>query len=196
MRARAIGVPVNARLVAIYTMAAAYAGIAGGLLAQTTQSASPDMIAFHRSADGLLMLVFGGPGALYGGLIGAVVFRVLEELIGNITSAILGVLARPGARADGALRPRWPHRPDAGGGRAAAARQAGGPTMSFVLETRQLCKRFGGIIATDKVDFRLAAGARHALIGPNGAGKTTFINQLTGVSCGRPPAPSSMTARM
>ena len=85
LRARAIGVPVNARLVAVYTMAAAYAGIAGGLLAQTTQSASPDMIAFHRSADGLLMLVFGGPGALYGGLIGAVVFRVLEELIGNIT---------------------------------------------------------------------------------------------------------------
>jgi ABC-type branched-subunit amino acid transport system ATPase component len=53
--------------------------------------------------------------------------------------------------------------------------------LSFILETRQLCKRFGGIIATDNVDFRLAAGARHALIGPNGAGKTTFINQLTGV---------------
>ena len=85
LRAGAIGVPVNARLVAIYTMGAAYAGIAGGLLAQTTQSASPDMIAFHRSADGLLILVFGGPGTLYGGLIGAVVFRVLQELIGDIT---------------------------------------------------------------------------------------------------------------
>ena len=85
LRAGAIGVPVNTRLVAVYTMAAAYAGIAGGLLAQTTQSASPDMIAFHRSADGLLILVFGGPGALYGGLIGAVIFRVLEELIGDIT---------------------------------------------------------------------------------------------------------------
>lgn len=85
LRAGAIGVPVNARLVAIYTMGAAYAGIAGGLLAQTTQSASPDMTAFHRSADGLLILVFGGPGALYGGLIGAVVFRVLQEVIGDIT---------------------------------------------------------------------------------------------------------------
>jgi ABC-type branched-subunit amino acid transport system ATPase component len=53
--------------------------------------------------------------------------------------------------------------------------------MSFVLETRGLSKRFGGIIATDNVDFRLPAGARHALIGPNGAGKTTFINQITGV---------------
>ncbi len=53
--------------------------------------------------------------------------------------------------------------------------------MTFVLETRNLTKRFGGIIATDDVSFKLPAGARHALIGPNGAGKTTFVNQLTGV---------------
>jgi branched-chain amino acid transport system permease protein len=85
LRARAIGVPVNARLVAIYTIAAAIAGVAGALLAQTTQSASPDMIAFHRSADGLLILVFGGAGYLYGGLIGAVAFRVMQDVIGNIT---------------------------------------------------------------------------------------------------------------
>jgi branched-chain amino acid transport system permease protein len=85
MRAAAVGVPVHARLIAIYTMGAAYAGIAGALLAQTTQSASTDMIAFHRSADGLLILVFGGTGSLYGGLIGAVVFRLLEEFLGNVT---------------------------------------------------------------------------------------------------------------
>ena len=53
--------------------------------------------------------------------------------------------------------------------------------MTYVLETRGLCKSFGGIIATDNVSFKLPAGARHALIGPNGAGKTTFVNQLTGV---------------
>ncbi len=53
--------------------------------------------------------------------------------------------------------------------------------MSYVLETRGLCKSFGGIVATDNVSFKLPAGARHALIGPNGAGKTTFVNQLTGV---------------
>ena len=85
LRSRAIGVPVNPRLVTIYTIAAAYAGIAGGLLAQTTQSASPDMIAFHRSADALLILVFGGAGHLYGGLIGSVFFRVMQDVIGNIT---------------------------------------------------------------------------------------------------------------
>ena len=53
--------------------------------------------------------------------------------------------------------------------------------MTVVLETRQLVKKFGGIVATDNVDFRLLEGARHALIGPNGAGKTTFVNQLSGV---------------
>jgi branched-chain amino acid transport system ATP-binding protein len=53
--------------------------------------------------------------------------------------------------------------------------------MSVALETINLEKRFGGLVATNKVSFRLAQGGRHALIGPNGAGKTTFINLLTGV---------------
>jgi branched-chain amino acid transport system ATP-binding protein len=49
------------------------------------------------------------------------------------------------------------------------------------LETHGLAKRFGGLVATNDVTFRLEKGARHALIGPNGAGKTTFVNLLTGV---------------
>jgi branched-chain amino acid transport system ATP-binding protein len=49
------------------------------------------------------------------------------------------------------------------------------------LETRKLCKSFGALVVADEIDFRLEAGARHALIGPNGAGKTTFVNMLTGV---------------
>ena len=53
--------------------------------------------------------------------------------------------------------------------------------MSVVLETRDLAKRFGGLLATNDVSFRLERGARQALIGPNGAGKTTFVNLLTGV---------------
>ena len=53
--------------------------------------------------------------------------------------------------------------------------------MDAALETRGLGKRFGGIVATDDVTFRLERGARQALIGPNGAGKTTFVNLLTGV---------------
>ena len=52
--------------------------------------------------------------------------------------------------------------------------------MTAALETVGLSKRFGALAVTDRVDFRLEPGARHALIGPNGAGKTTFINLVTG----------------
>jgi branched-chain amino acid transport system permease protein len=81
LRARAIGIPVNRRLVAIYTLAAAYAGVAGALLAQTTAFVSLDVIAFHRSADVMLVLVVGGVGYLYGGVIGAVVFKLLQDVL-------------------------------------------------------------------------------------------------------------------
>jgi branched-chain amino acid transport system ATP-binding protein len=50
-----------------------------------------------------------------------------------------------------------------------------------LLETRALSRSFGALVAVSGIDFRLEAGARHALIGPNGAGKTTFVNLLTGV---------------
>jgi len=52
---------------------------------------------------------------------------------------------------------------------------------TLLLETRALCRNFGALAAARDIDFRLEAGARHALIGPNGAGKTTFVNLLTGV---------------
>ena len=50
-----------------------------------------------------------------------------------------------------------------------------------LLETQGLCKSFGALEVARNIDFRLEAGARHALIGPNGAGKPTFVNLLTGV---------------
>ncbi|HEV2570448.1 ABC transporter ATP-binding protein [Methylocella sp. CPCC 101449] len=49
------------------------------------------------------------------------------------------------------------------------------------LQTIALCKNFGALTVSNNIDFRLQAGARHALIGPNGAGKTTFVNLVTGV---------------
>ena len=48
------------------------------------------------------------------------------------------------------------------------------------LETQSLSRRFGALVAVSGINFKLEAGARHALIGPNGAGKTTFVNLLTG----------------
>ena len=85
LRASAIGIPVDWRLVAIYTVAAGYAGIAGGLLAQTTAFASLEVFSFDRSADVLLVLIIGGIGYLYGGLIGAIIFRLMQDWLANIT---------------------------------------------------------------------------------------------------------------
>jgi branched-chain amino acid transport system permease protein len=85
LRARAIGIPMNRRLVAIYTLSAAYAGVAGALLAQTTQFVSLDVLSFQRSADVLLVLVIGGTGYLYGGLVGVVVFKLLQDMLADIT---------------------------------------------------------------------------------------------------------------
>jgi branched-chain amino acid transport system permease protein len=81
LRAASIGLSVNARLVAVYTVAAAMAGAAGALLAQTSGFASLDVFDFHRSAEVLLVLVIGGTGYLYGGIFGAIVFKLLHDLI-------------------------------------------------------------------------------------------------------------------
>ena len=85
LRASAIGIPVNRRLIAIYTVSAFYAGVAGALFTQTTALASLDVFSFERSADLMLVLVIGGTGYLYGGLIGAVMFRMLQEFFSSIT---------------------------------------------------------------------------------------------------------------
>jgi len=84
-RAEMLGIPPSRRIVVIYTISAVYAGIAGGLLAQINSFVSPDVLAFHRSADVLLVLVIGGAGYLYGGLIGAVIFTVLRDWLSVVT---------------------------------------------------------------------------------------------------------------
>ncbi|MGE0849922.1 MAG: branched-chain amino acid ABC transporter permease [Hyphomicrobiaceae bacterium] len=85
LRAAALGIPVNRRLVAVYTIAAGYAGVAGALLTQTTAFASLSVFDFDRSADLLLVLIIGGAGYLYGGLIGAVVFKLMQDYLAALT---------------------------------------------------------------------------------------------------------------
>jgi branched-chain amino acid transport system permease protein len=80
----ALGTPVRARLVAIYTIGAAYAGIAGGLLTETTQFVSIDELDFSRSAELLLMLVLGGTGSLYGAILGAITFMTAHHMLSSI----------------------------------------------------------------------------------------------------------------
>ena len=85
LRAMAIGIPVTSRLSVVYVIAAALAGAAGALLAQTTGFASLDVFEMHRSADVMLMLVIGGTGWLWGGVFGAIVFKVMQDFLSAIT---------------------------------------------------------------------------------------------------------------
>jgi branched-chain amino acid transport system permease protein len=83
-RMPAIGSPVPRRLRTVFTIAAAVAGIAGALLAQTTQFVGIDTLGFPRSAELLIMLVLGGSGRLYGGLVGAAIFIVAQDYLSGI----------------------------------------------------------------------------------------------------------------
>lgn len=83
-RMPALGTPVNARLVGIYTLGAAYAGIAGALLTQTTQFVSIDVLSFNRSAELMLIVVLGGTGSLYGAMLGTIVFMTAHHLLSGI----------------------------------------------------------------------------------------------------------------
>ena len=136
-RMPAIGVSVAGRLAAVYTLSAALAGVAGGLLAQTTQFVGIDVLSFTRSAEILIMLVVGGAGYLYGGLIGAAIFMVLQDQLSNLSAVywqfwlglllvclvlfarggVLGALSRLRSRKDGRGKANPKTRRPAAGGR-------------------------------------------------------------------------------
>jgi branched-chain amino acid transport system permease protein len=117
-RMPAIGASSRSHIRKAYTMAAVVAGVAGALLAQTTETVSLEVLSFQRSAELLVMLVLGGAGRLYGGLVGAAIFMVARDRFSGINpqywyfwiglllvtvvmvlpNGILGGLARLGAR--------------------------------------------------------------------------------------------------
>jgi branched-chain amino acid transport system permease protein len=84
VRMPAIGADSRAHIRKAYTIAAVIAGVCGALLAQTTNSVSLESISFQRSADVLVMLVLGGAGRLYGGLVGAAIFMVARDQFSGI----------------------------------------------------------------------------------------------------------------
>ncbi|MDP3768082.1 MAG: branched-chain amino acid ABC transporter permease, partial [Dehalococcoidia bacterium] len=84
IRMDAIGAPSRAHIRTVYTISAVIAGIAGALLAQTTETVSLETLGFQRSAELLVILVLGGAGRLYGGLVGALVFMVARDQFSGI----------------------------------------------------------------------------------------------------------------
>ena len=141
---------------------------------------SLEALSFERSADVLVMLVLGGAGRLYGGLVGSIIFMIARDQFSGIAPQywyfwigvllITVVMLLPNGILGGCrdLRARW-------------RREVSAPSGDIALSTRGLDKRFGSLVVARDIDISLPKGARYALIGPNGAGKTTLINLMTGM---------------
>lgn len=83
-RTAILGINNRRALAMVYTMSTALAGLAGALLTQSTQYVAIDVLAFHRSADVLTMLIIGGAGYIYGGLLGAAGFILLQDKLSGM----------------------------------------------------------------------------------------------------------------
>ena len=80
----AIGSDHKKHLRLVYTISAAIAGLAGALMAQTTNTVALDSLSFERSADVVVMLILGGTGRLYGAILGTIIFLVARDQLAGI----------------------------------------------------------------------------------------------------------------
>jgi branched-chain amino acid transport system permease protein len=85
LRMHAIGSPVHWRLVTVYTIAAAIAGVAGALFTQTNAYVTLTVFDFDYSAKVMVMLILGGTGRLYGAFVGAVVYMIMEDNLSKLS---------------------------------------------------------------------------------------------------------------
>jgi len=199
-RASAVGHAIGRYKLAIFVVAAAYGGLAGGLLGIFQSYMPPDAFKLETSAQLVMQTVIGGAGNLLGPLVGAAVWLCLYEIlqhtfaVGPYWKLILGIvfvllvaLLRRGLcgvvedvfvkLADRYKGKRIGETSVGKLGIFAAARSS---TGSPVLQARALSKAYAGFQAVAEVDFSLQEGEIHGIIGPNGAGKSTFFKMLAG----------------
>lgn len=202
-RMKSLGYGLTTYRLAAFSIAGAAAGFGGSLLVQHVRFISPGDVAFERSALLLIMVIVGGSRTLYGPMIGAGVVILLEhELssrfsehweiwLGAIFIAVVylfpegigGVFRRLGRRVGArpqASRLTTAHTPTAQQARACTVRTDKHEKDGPVLQTVDIGKLYGSLIAVDGVSIALEAGRRHGLIGPNGAGKTTLFHLISG----------------
>ena len=147
-RMRAIGFPTFRYRLVCFVIAGALCGLAGALLANHTNFISPAMMHWTRSGDLIVMVVLGGMGTLFGPLIGAVTFLLLEEGLSRLTE--YPELDPRAASASGRDLFAWRHRGPARGP---------APWLRPLLQIEGLVRRFGGVVATDAISPRYRAAA-------------------------------------
>jgi branched-chain amino acid transport system permease protein len=211
LRAQAVGHNVHAYKLTAFVIAAAYAGLAGGLLGVLQGFMPPDAFMFETSGQLIIQTAIGGRGTLIGPLVGAAVWLFLQDflqavlklgaewkLVLGLVFVLLVCFLRQGIV--GAVRELWrralKHEPvsvmapapaaasHADEGEEHATHHADASHTGPVLQAIGLTKHYGGVIANSGIDFTVNAGELRGIIGPNGAGKSTFFKMLT---CEVPP---------
>jgi branched-chain amino acid transport system permease protein len=208
LRAAALGHSVFLYKLTAFVIAAAYAGLAGGLLGVLQGFMPPDAFAFHTSGQLVMQTAIGGTGTLLGPLLGATVWLFLQDFLqdalnlGSAWKLVLGVVfvvlicfLRRGLI--GGFKDLYElalQRRPAGGEDASPAagvhiapRPAPMPARHRerddfagpILKAVGLTKHYGGLAANSDIDFTVKTGELRGIIGPNGAGKSTFFKMLT-----------------
>ncbi len=198
--AASFGVDVPRLKMTVFLLAAAFAGLSGGLFAFRELFIDPRIAGLDASIDYLIMAVLGGVSSLWGAVFGAGLFVVLQEVLQTYLPRLLGrsgnfetiafglilILVLHQARRGllpllSRLLPPSPPPPIPQGAPPLPKRerpQVGGP----LLKLENVVKTFGGLTAVDKLSFEIQEGEILGLIGPNGAGKSTVFNLITGVT--------------
>ena len=197
--AEAMGIDTASMKIVVFVYAAVVAATSGWLLAHLQRAINPSPFSLNAGIEYLFMAVVGGAGFIWGAILGSALLTVMKDQLqgilpvlfggsGNYEMIVFGILlvvllqfAPDGlwpfirrlfpqrrclvAPAQAALLPRR-DKPEEG---------------TTILEIREVCKRFGGLLAINNLSFTVKAGEIMGLIGPNGAGKSTMFNLMTGV---------------
>jgi len=198
--AEAFGVDTPRAKIVIFLIAALLAAVSGWLYAHLQRFVNPTPFSLTQGIEFLFMAVLGGIGHVWGALVGAALVTVLKQWLqdwlpqllgesGNFEIIVFGVvMVVVLQRARQGLWPALRRLMPASG--PARTRPAGSPLPrrtlptagSVLLEVVDVSKRFGGLLANNRMNLNVKAGEIMALIGPNGAGKSTMFNCISGVN--------------
>lgn len=200
--AESMGVDTARYRLKVFVLAALLASLSGWMYAHLQRFVNPTPFNLNIGIEYLFMAVVGGTGHLWGAILGAALITLMKQYLQDILPSLLGssgnfevivfgllmllVLQRfseglwpsLAARVNRTLKPTPQATYD---GQFALAERTLPPRGSVVLAASEVSKRFGGLLANNKVNLDVCAGEVHALIGPNGAGKSTFFNMISGV---------------
>ena len=190
LRSELLGYDVRLYKMLGFTVSAAVAGLAGCLFTAVNGYVGPSAFDLNQASQFLLWVIAGGLGTLAGPVIASFVFQYLQTYLGaGQIQHVAGVRRdhHPLRAADAARQradaARWADPCRRRAGRQAQGLPGGGSSGGHerepVLQTRDLTRRFGGVVAVNNVDLAIAEGELRCLIGPNGAGKSTLFKCMT-----------------